>query len=366
MPDGTAYWAVLRHRDVVEVSRHPERFSAAAGGVTLEDLDADSLAMMQDMLLAMDPPRHDGPRAALSAHFRSRVIAGLEPRIREICRAIIDDAGDGDIEAVHDVCARVPAQVIGELVGIPEGDRPQIHAWAERCVGGQDPDLATVSADEAMDASIEMAMYAIDLAVRRRAEPAEDLVTLLLGTEIDGELMSEVAFGSFFVQLVVAGNDTSRTMLSSAILALLQHPEQLEELRTQRTLIPSALEEVLRWSNPLHYFRRTALVDTEVAGTPIAAGDKLAMVYTSANRDAEVFADPHRFDIHRDPNPHLSFGIGQHFCLGVHLARLEGRVFLDELLDAWWHVELAGEPVRQRSNLNNALKSLPVAVCRAA
>lgn len=380
MPDGTAYWAVLRHADVVEVSRNPSTYSAAMGGVTLEDLDEGSLAMVRDMLLAMDPPRHGQHRAALSPHFRRRVVAGLEPRIRTVCRQILDEAGTGELEAVHDVCARVPSQVIGELVGIPPEDRPSIHVWAERCVGGQDPGVAApdsdhavndggageggAGGDDAMVASIEMAMFAIELAGRRREDPGEDLVTLLLGTEVDGELMSDVAFGSFFVQLVVAGNDTSRTLLSSALLALLEHPEQLAELRADRGLLPGAVEEVLRWANPLHYFRRTATTDTELGGTRIAAGDKLAMVYTSANRDREVFEDPHRFDLHRDPNPHLSFGIGEHFCLGVHLARLEARVFLEEALDAWTSFELAGPPVRQRSNLNNSLRSLPLSVHR--
>lgn len=364
MPDGSAYWAVLRHRDVVEVARQPERFSAARGGVTLEDVDADTLEMMQDMLLVMDPPRHQQRRAPLSPHFRARVIAGLEPRIRAISRRVLDDAGSGSIEAVHDVCARLPAEVIGELVGIPESDRAQLHAWAERIVGGQDPEVADPGDDDALSASIEMAMYAMELAAARRDHPAEDLVTLLLGTDVEGEPMTDVAFGSFFVQLVVAGNDTSRTMLSSSLLALLQHPEQLVELRADRRLVPTALEEVLRWASPLHYFRRTATEDTELAGVPIAEGDKLAMVYTSANRDHEVFAQPHRFDIHRDPNPHLSFGIAEHFCLGVHLARLEGRVFLEEVLDAWRDIELDGPPRRQRSNLNNSLRSLPLRVTR--
>lgn len=364
MPDGTAYWAVLRHADVIEVARNPQVYSAERGGVTLEDLDEGSLSMVRDMLLAMDPPRHDRHRAPLSPHFRARVVAGLEPRVRAVCRQAIDAVGDGRVEAVHDLCARIPAEVIGELVGIPTGDRPQLHRWAERCVGGQDPSVGEAASDDALHASVEMAMYAIELAAHRRERPADDLVTVLLGTEVDGEPMSDVAFGSFFVQLVVAGNDTSRTLLSSMLLALLQHPEQLEELRTSRTLIPSAVEEVLRWANPLHHFRRTAVVDTELAGTPIAEGDKLAMLYTSANRDERVFADPHRFDIHRDPNPHLSFGIGTHHCLGSHLARLEARVFLDEVLDAWASIELAGAPVRQRSNLNNSLRSLPLEVRR--
>jgi cytochrome P450 len=172
--------------------------------------------------------------------------------------------------------------------------------------------------------------------------------------------MTDVEFGSFFVQLVTAGNDTTKTMLASGLLALLQHPEQLEALRGDRSLIPGAVEEILRWANPLHYFRRTATADAELRGRRIAAGDKVAMIYTSANRDEDVFDDPHRFDIRREPNPHLSFGIGEHFCLGAHLARLEGRVFFEELLDTFPSIELTGEPRRTRSNLNNALKELPV------
>ena len=209
-----------------------------------------------------------------------------------------------------------------------------------------------------------MAMFAMDLAAAHRQDPQDDLITLLLDAEFDGEPMTDLAFGSFFVQLVVAGNDTSRTLLSSAILALLQHPEQFAELREDRSLLPGAVEEVLRWSNPLHYFRRTASGDAELGGQQIAEGDKLAMMYTSANRDEAVFDDPHRFDIHRNPNPHLSFGIGEHFCLGVHLARLEGRIFLDEMMNRWSSVELAGAPARQHSNLNNSLVSLPLEVRR--
>jgi cytochrome P450 len=207
----------------------------------------------------------------------------------------------------------------------------------------------------------EMAIYGMGFAARRRQEePREDLTTLILGTEFGDHFMTDADFGSFFVQLVTAGNDTTKTMLSSGLLALLQHPDQMAEVRADRSLVPGAVEEILRWANPLHYFRRTATADTELHGVAIRAGDKVAMYYTSANRDEDVFDDPHRFDVHRSPNPHLSFGIAQHYCLGVHLARLEGRVFLDELLTRFRTIELTGQPQRTRSNLNNALKSLPV------
>jgi cytochrome P450 len=361
MPDGTGYWAVLRYADLMTVARDPQTFSAGLGGVVLEDLAPETLAMMQDMLLAMDPPRHVGYRRNVSPQFTARVIGKLEPRIREICREIMRDAAErGDVDFVHDVCAKLPSQVVGELVGIPEADWPQIHTWSERNSGGQDPEFSSGYSEDASSATIEMAMYAIELAQQRRADPQEDLTTLMLAMELDGAPMTDIQFGSFFVQLVTAGNDTTRTMLSSGLLALLQHPDQLAELRADRTLISGAVEEILRWANPLHYFRRTATTDTELADVPIAAGQKVAMMYTSANRDATVFADPHAFDIHRDPNPHLSFGTGGHFCLGVHLARLEGRVFFEELFDAFPTIEMTGTPTRQRSNLNNALKSLPV------
>lgn len=362
MADEAGYWAITRHADVVEVSRHPLLFSASEGGIVLEDMDSDRLAMMRKMLLAMDPPQHVDYRKQVSGEFKARVIAQMEDRIRTISRQIMERAADlGDVDFVHDVCAHLPSQVIGELMGLPEEDWPRIHEMSERNSGGQDPDINPDPADRGR-ASVDMAMYAIGFARARRAAEAtpEDLTSVILHADFGGEPMSDADFGAFFVQLVTAGNDTTRTMLSSGLDALLQHPDQLTLLREDRSLIPSAVEEILRWANPLHYFRRTATADTAIGGSSIAAGDKVAMIYTSANRDEDVFADPHRFDITRDPNPHLSFGIAEHFCLGVHLARLEGRVFFDELLRRFDRIERTGEAARQQSNLNNSLKQLPV------
>jgi len=363
MDDQPGYWAVLRHADVVHVAKHSEIFSASEGGVVLEDLDPPSLEQMRDMLLAMDPPRHTAYRRPIAPEFKARVIGEMEGRIRTITREILDrtDALGSDLEFVHDVCAHLPSQVVGELMGLPREDWPKIHAMAERNSGGQDPDIA--DADNLNDSSVDMAMYGIGFAARRRAMPEQgDLTDLLLGGEFDGKQMTDIDFGRFFVQLVTAGNDTTRTMLSSGLLALLQHPDQMDMLRADPSLIPSAVEEILRWANPLHYFRRTAIVETELGGKSISVGDKVAMIYTSANRDETVFENSQAFDITRSPNHHLSFGIATHFCLGVHLARLEGRVFFEEVLDRWSTIELAGEPRHQQSNLNNSLKSLPVRV----
>ncbi len=358
------FWAVLRHADVVTVAREPLRFSASTGGVVLEDLAPDSLEMMRGMLLAMDPPRHLTYRKPLADAFKAKVIATMEDQVRALTRAILADArercADGaEVDFVHDVAAHVPTQVMGRLMGLPEADWARLHTLAERQTSGQDPEV--VGDDPDHSASIEMAMYAIELAAERRTQPPrEDLTTLVLDGDFGGQTMTDVDFGSFFVQLVTAGNDTTQTMLSSGLLALLDHPDQLAALRADPSLVPGAVEEVLRWANPLHYFRRTATEDTVLGGVDIAAGDKVAMYYTAANRDPAVFADPHAFDIRRAPNPHLSFGIGEHFCLGVHLARLEGRVFFEELLAAFPTIVRTGDPVRLRSNLNNSYKRVPV------
>ena len=366
MDDEPGFHAVLRHADVVTVARTPDVFSAEEGGVVLEDLSPESLEMMRGMLLAMDPPRHTTYRRPLAETFKAKVIADMEGQIRAITQDLMREAaerGGDEIEFVHEVTAGLPTRVMGQLMGLPVEDWALLHTLAERQTSSQDPDInPPVKGEEAdFSASIDMAMYAIELAGRRRQEPPrEDLTTLILESDFDGTPMDDIAFGSFFVQLVTAGNDTTKTMLSSGLLALLQHPDQLAELRADPSLVPGAVEEILRWANPLHYFRRTATADTELSGTAIAQGDKVAMYYTSANRDDDVFPDAQAFDIHRAHNPHLSFGIAEHFCLGVHLARLEGRVFFHELLAAFGDIELAGDPVRLRSNLNNSYKKLPV------
>ncbi|MGQ0824035.1 MAG: cytochrome P450 [Actinomycetota bacterium] len=358
------YWAVLRHADVTHVAKEPNLFSAYEAGVMLENLAPEALDGMRNMLLAMDPPRHLDYRRPLLPTFKARVIAQMEDRIRGICRRIMTDAAEKrDVEFVHDVTAPLPTQVIGELMGLPRDDWDAIHAMAERMTRGQDPDTVDPAdaATEVGGATLDMVVYGMELAQRRRAEePREDVTSLILGTEFGGEPMNDVDFGSFFVQLVTAGNDTTQGMLSNGLYALLQHPDELAKLRADPSLTASAVEEILRYEGPLHYFRRTATADTVLHDVDINAGDKVAMIYTSANRDEAVFDDPNLFDIARTPNPHLSFGIAEHFCLGVHIARLEGRVFFEELLATFPTIELTGEPRRTRSNLNNGFKALPV------
>jgi cytochrome P450 len=353
---GGGYWAVLKHRDVETVARQPLLFSSAAKGVVLGDLADEQLEQMRGMLLAMDPPRHRQVRKPITPRMTPRSVARLADGIRAICTEIFDEAQErGEVDFVHDVAAGLPTRVVGALMGLPREDWEAVHALAERVTHGQDPDYAS-EPGAAGTASAEMGMYAFAFATERLANggPPSELTDALLAE------MDAVAFATLFVQLVTAGQDTTQTMLSSGLLALLDHPDQLARLREDPSLVPSAIEEIVRWANPLHYFRRTATEDTELRGTPIKAGDAVAMYYTSVNRDEDVFADGQRFDVTRSPNKHLSFGQAEHFCVGVHLARLEGRIFLTDLLTRFGRIELAGEPKRLRSNLNNSFKSMPV------
>ncbi len=355
------FFAVLTHAGVLQVAREPNLFSASAGGITLEDAPPESLAMSRDMLVAMDPPRHGSYRRAVVPSFKPKAVAELETSIRRICRDIMAEAADAgpEVEFVHDLSAKLPSRVMGSLMGLPAADWPQIHELSERMLASQDADVAPE--EEGRGSLLELAGYAMQFAAERRRGAARgDVTDVLLSEEFDGRLLSDADFASFFVQLVGAGNDTTKTLTSAGLLALLQHPGQLEELRADRSLIAGAVEEMLRWANPVHYMRRTATADTELHGVAIAAGQKVAMYYTSANRDETVFTDPQRFDIHRSPNRHVSFGFAEHFCLGAHLTRLEARVFFEELLDAFDDISLAGDPTRLRSNLTNGYRQLPI------
>ncbi len=352
------YWAVLTHAGIEQVARDPATFSSANGGVVLEDLDSARLEQMRGMLLAMDPPRHREVRRPLVARLTPRQVAGLDEDIRAICRAVFAEA-EGEVEFVGDVAAKLPTRVIGQVMGLPRADWDRIHVLAERITRGQDPAYSH-GPETAGQASQEMGVYAYTFAAERLAqpEPPDDLTTVMLAGH------DATSFASLFVQLVTAGQDTTATLISGGLLELLRNPDQLDKLRAGDSLIPSAVEEMLRYANPLHYFRRTATTDIDLHGVTVRAGDKVAMYYTSANRDDDVFADPQSFDITRSPNKHLSFGIAEHFCIGAHLARLEARLFFEELLSTYPSIELAGEPLRLRSNLNNALRSLPVTLRR--
>jgi cytochrome P450 len=364
MPGEPGYWAVLRHADVVHVSRHPETFSSWLGGVMLEDPGQGRLEDTRRMLLVMDPPQHTAYRQPLAPTFGARVIGQMERQIRARCRALLAEAGEkGDVDFCQDVAGPLASETIAEIMGLPREDTPQIRRWAELALGGQDAEIVSSYAG---DASLDMITYAMGLAAQRRAEPRRDDVTSLLleSTFENGTAMSDVEFGSFVFQLVTAGNDTTRTLISSGTEQLIRHPDQMRAVRDDVALVPTAVEEMLRFCNPVHYMRRTAATGTDLGGKHIQAGEKVAVYYTSANRDADVFADPQAFDIRRSPNPHVSFGIGAHFCLGAHVARLQARLFFEELLSAFPTVELSGAPAKVRSNLTNGYRTMPVSLAR--
>jgi cytochrome P450 len=364
-PDGPGYWAILKHADVRDVSRHPQRFSCWEKGVTINTLAPEQLEISRGMLTNMDPPLHAKYREPMMASFTPHKIARLEDRVREITKLIFARALDlmdeqGHVEFVHQVCSPLPTQVFGELVGLPRDSWAHMHDLAAQLTRNQDPDIV-LSEEEKRGAGAEMLRYAIAFGNQRRAEPPrDDLTTLMLDTEFAGKRMSEFEFGTHFSQFVVAGNETTVTLLSSGLQVLLEHPDQLAQLRANPSLLPGAIEEILRFANPLHYLARTAKIDVELRGAQIKAGDTVAMYYTSANRDQEVFRYPHRFDIHRSPNPHLTFGFANHFCMGAYLARLEAKVFFQELFATFPTIEAAGPIKRLRSNFNNALKEFPV------
>lgn len=372
-PAGSAaapgYWAVLSYAACEEVLCDAEVFSSEEGGVVLDDLPPDRLEQMRGMLLAMDPPRHRDYRKPMAHRFTRVAIGKLEERIRQVTRDIMATAAErGEVDFVGEVAGQLPTRVIGELMGLPREDWDHIHRLSELNNRGQDDDyISAGGSDGDVTPTMQMAVYAATFAARRLGEPlGDDLTSLLLAADFGGRRMGPAEYGSFFVQLVTAGNDTTQTMLSSGLLALLRHPDQLAAMRADPSLIPCAVEEILRWANPLQYFRRTAMADAVVGGAQIRAGDRVAVYFTSANRDETVFADPDRFDIRRNPNRHLSFGKGEHFCLGAHLARLEGRIFFEELLATFPGIEQIGPAVRVRSNLNNGLKSLPVRLSTSA
>jgi cholest-4-en-3-one 26-monooxygenase len=359
-PAGPGYWALTRYDDVVKVSKDPLTFSSARGGTNIEDLTEESLSQVRMMMLNMDPPQHQQFRRLVSIGFTPRMIRALEPRIRATADSIIDKvASRGHCDFVEEVAAELPLQVIAELMGIPLEDRHKVFAWSNRLVGFDDPEFSTSREDGTL-AAMEMWAYATQLAESRRNRAGTDLVTTLINAEIEGERLTGTEFEAFFLLLAVAGNETTRNLISGGMLALIEHPQARERLLAELGLIPSAVEEMLRYVTPVMHFRRTATRATEIRGQRIEAGDKVVMYYTSANRDEDVFENPDAFEVARSPNDHLAFGVGEHFCLGASLARLEIRVMFEELLERLPDIELAGPVRRLRSSFINGYKRIPV------
>lgn len=361
-PNGDGYWVVSRHADVMAVSRDFQTFSAERGFVLVDDLPDTTLEMARNQLLGMDPPRHAKPRRAVISRFTSSRLKALEPQIRAIARDIMQAAQHRQqLDFVDDLAGDLPTAVICQLMDIPKDMWPQIRRWSDMQTSSSDPDLGG-SEEEVLQASIEMGTYGFELACERKNKNGDDLISLLINQEVDGELVSEAEFASLFVQIAVAGNETTRGLISSGMYELIQRPELYKELESQTHKLPGAVEEMLRWTCPLHYFRRTATCNTEIDGTAIKAGDKVVMLYSSANFDERVFNDPMRFDIARQHNPHMAFGHGIHLCLGANLARMEARIFFEEFFGHFSAIELDAPPSYIRSNSIHAFKTMPVSL----
>jgi cytochrome P450 len=366
---GSGFWAVTRYEDIRHVHRHPELFSSETGGTSLEDLEPEHIEARKSMI-DMDPPRHDELRALVNRRFTPRAVKVWEEQVRAVARAVLDAAlPKAEFDFVHEISSEIPMQVFAEILGVPQAERREIIEIGDRLLGNADPEFAGEAGDEAhrhlpfsSPAALDMFAFGRRLAEERRTEPRDDIMTALVQAGLTQREMDV-----YFVLLATAGNETTRHTITHGLLALLEHPEQLERLRADPDgLGASTAEEMLRWATPVHHFRRTAAVDTELAGREIPAGDKVTTWFVSGNRDETVFQHPERFDVARSPNPHMAFGPGGiHHCLGAHLAKMEIRITFQELLarGAWF--ELTGRPERLRSNFFNGIKRMPVRVVEA-
>jgi len=359
---GGGFWAVTRHADVWRVSLDQKTFSSHRGSALLPPFTEEELVPQRELMLNMDPPRHTKYRRLVNLGFSPKILNRTEHQVRERARAIVDAvARRGTCDFVTEVAAELPLQVIVEMLGVPHEDRHRFFEWSNTMVGTDDPEYnATATKEQGQAAMMQLFAYANELAEERRRCPREDLTSVLLQAEVDGERLTEAQFDSFVMLLSVAGNETTRNLISGGMLALIEHPEQRARLLADPSLLPTAVEEMLRWVSPVMVFRRTAQTDCEISGQPIREGDRVTIWYASANRDEDVFTDAHRFDVGRTPNDHLGFGIGPHFCLGAHLARLEIRVMFEELLRRLPDIELAGPVERLRSNFLNGIKRMLV------
>ena len=358
--DGPGFWALTRHDDVRKVSTSPGEFSSFVGGPLRLDPPPDSLEQLRMVIIGMDPPEHRQFRSIVSKAFTPKMINRLDESLRAETAQVVGELREGSsCEFVADVAARIPMWSISELMGVPPEDRRRLYELSHALIDDQDPEIAPTP-ETSMEASAEIFAYASEMAARARANPSDDLTSVLLEAEVEGRTLTDMEFTLFFIFLIVAGNETTRTASSHGLLALLDHPDAMERLVRDPSLLPGAVEEMLRWEPPIHHFRRTATTDVRLGETTVAAGDKVLMWYAGANRDPEVFEDPHSFRIDRTPNPQLSFGIGEHFCLGANLARLSLRLLFTELLAAIENIRLDAPPRRLHSNLINGIKELRI------
>lgn len=380
------FWSITKYEDVMHVSRNPELFISSKGiagpgirpELLAEAIAADPAAATQAnggnaSIITMDPPRHVKMRRLVNKGFTPRAVNAMEDQIRKITNDILDNiAGRGECDFVLEVASQLPLAVICGMMGIEKKDWPLMFETTNKVLGSGDPEYQTdipeeqrgtgeASRQTAMSGVFQMMSFFSAALADRRVNPREnDLITILLESEIEGEKLRESDLLAFCFLLIVAGNETTRNGISGGLEVLSQHPGQKAKLLADGSLMDSAIEEILRWVSPLHHMARTATADTEIRGQAIKSGDRVLMWYPSANHDEDIFNDPYTFDITRTPNEHLAFGIGEHFCLGAGFARKELRVMFQELFRRFPDIEVTGPPERLRSNFINGIKHMDV------
>jgi cholest-4-en-3-one 26-monooxygenase len=357
-PNGSGFWAITKHADVKKISRDPRTFSSALGSTFIPDQDEETLMMLRLSVLNMDDPQHTRYRNIVAKGFTPRVIAKLVEDTNARAARVVDEVvARGECEFVNDIASKVPIQTICTMLGLDDELWPRMVELTNMMISGLDAEGQGAGHIAAME------VYALcdQMAAARRAEPRDDIMTALVNAEVDGERLDDGELNMFFITLIVAGNETTRNLINHSMLALIDNPGEADRLRADESLWPTAVEEMLRYGTSIANFRRTATTDVELRGTQIKAGDKVVMYYASANRDEEVFADPHRFDVSRRPNDHVTFGGGGvHFCLGASLAKAQIRATMQEVVQRLGNPQLAAPITRLKSDFVNGVTHMPI------
>ena len=366
IPAGPGYYAVTRHADVVEISRHPELYCSGKGASAVVDMPQEMLEFFGSMI-NMDDPRHARLRRIVSSAFNPRMVRAVEDTIEHVADGIIDTVrGKGECDFVTDVAARLPLKVICDMMGVPESQYDTVFSCSNIILSMGDPEYVAEGEDPVlafMNAGTTLAEIMKELSTHRAGHPTDDVTSALANANVDGESLTQGELASFFILLLVAGNETTRNAISHGLWALTEHPDQRALWAADfEAVAATAVDEIVRWASPVIFMRRTVTEPTTLSGHDFAEGDKVILFYNSANRDEAVFADPQRFDVLRAPNPHVGFGApGPHFCLGAHLARREITVMFRELFRKLPDIRATGEPDRLRSSFINGIKHLPCA-----
>ena len=366
--DGSGFWSITKHADLGLINRDAEGFSSEAQGVNLAEYGrggvAEAFDMRGQMMLMTDPPKHTRYRLLVNKGFTPRMINLIEEHLRYRTQIIVDRVIEsGHCDFVTDLAAELPLQAIADIMGVPQEERHMLFDWSNRMIGADDPEYQNEEGnqEDATVAAAELYLYSAELRTKRLDDPRDDVVTKLINGEIDGDRLSDAEFDMFILLLAVAGNETTRNATAHGMHALLTNPDEFAKLQADPELMPSAIDEILRWATPVLHFRRQAQRDLSLRDKEIKDGDKVVMWHISANRDEEVFEEPFRFDVSRSPNDHIAFGGGgAHFCLGANLARMELRLVFEEICERLGDMQLAAEPERLRSNFIGGIKHMEV------